>query len=87
MEIRKSMYGLKQGGRIANDRLKQHLKASRYVPRRYTPGLFTHISRKISFTLCVENFGVKYTDKADAQHLFTCLKILYRCTTDWEGKL
>ena len=46
VEIRKGMYGLKQSGRIANDRLKQHLKASGYVPCRYTPGLFTHISQK-----------------------------------------
>ena len=28
VEIWKVMYGLKQAGRIANDRLKQHLKAS-----------------------------------------------------------
>ena len=28
VEIRKGMYVLKKAGRIANDRLKQHLKAS-----------------------------------------------------------
>ena len=28
VEIRKGMYGLKQAGSIANDLLKQHLKAS-----------------------------------------------------------
>ena len=44
-------------------------------------------AEKISFALCVDNFGVKYTDKADAQHLLTCLEKLYKCTTDWEGKL
>ena len=32
VEIRKGMYGLKQAGRIANNRLKQHLKAYGYVP-------------------------------------------------------
>ena len=82
VEIRKGMYGMKQAGRIAKDRLKQHLKASGYVPCRYTPGLFTHTSRKISFTVCVDNFGVKYTDKAYTQHLLTCLEIFYKCTTD-----
>ena len=81
------MYGLNQAGRIANNQLKQHLKASGYVPCRYTPGLFTHASRKISFALCVNDFGVKYTDKANAQHLLTCLEKLYKCTIDWEGKL
>ena len=73
VEIRKGIYVLKQARRIANDQLKQHLKASGYVPCRYTPGLFTHTSRKISFALCVGDFGLKYTDKADAQHLLTCL--------------
>ena len=87
VEIRKGMYNLKQAGRIANYRLKLHLKSSGYVPCKYTPGLFTHISRKISFVLCVDDFGVKYTNKADAQHLLTCLEQLYKCTTYWEGKL
>ena len=81
------MYGLNQAGRITNDRLKQHLKKYGYVPCRYIPGLFTHTSRKISFALCVDDFGVKYTDKAEAQHLLTCLEKLYQCTTGWEGKL
>ena len=67
VEIRKGMYGLKQSGRIANDRLKQHLKKYGYVPCRYTTGLFTHTSRKISFALCVDDFGVTYTDKSDAK--------------------
>ena len=71
VEIRKGMYGLKQASQIANDRLKQHIKASGYVPYKYIPGIFTHISCKISFALCVDNFGVKYTSKADAQHLLT----------------
>ena len=43
VEISKGIYGLNQAGRIANDQLKQHLKASGYVPCRYTLGLFTHI--------------------------------------------
>ena len=87
VEIRKGMYGPKQVGRIANDCLKKHLKASGYVPCRYTPGIFTHISRKISFALCIDDFGVKYTDKANNQHLLTCLEKMYKFTTDWEGKL
>ena len=87
VEIRKGMYGLNQAGRIANDQLKQHLKTHGYVPCRYTPGLFTHTRRKISFALCVDDFGVKYTDKDDAQYLLTCIEKNYKCTTGWEGKL
>ena len=33
----------------------------------------------------IDQYGL--TDKADAQHLLTCLEKLYKCTTDWEGKL
>ena len=74
VEIRKGMYGLKQASRTAKDRLKQHLQASGYVPCKYTPGLFTHTSHKISSTLSVDDFGVKYKHKADAQHLLNCLE-------------
>ena len=83
VEIRKGMYRLKQARPISNDRLKQNLKASWYVPCIYTPVLFTHTSRNISFALCVDDSGVKYTNKADAQHLLTCIEKLYKCTTDW----
>ena len=87
VEIRKDMYCLKQAGCIANDHLKHHLKASGYMPCKYTPGLFTHVNRKISFALCVDDFSVKYTNKADTQNLITCLEQLYKCTTYWEGKV
>ena len=30
---------------------------------------------------------MKYTDKAEAQHLLTYLDKLYKFTTDWEDKL
>ena len=50
LKIRKGMCGLKQAGQIANNWLKHHLKASGYVPFKYTPGIFTHVSRKISQT-------------------------------------
>ena len=35
---------------------------------------------------CVNNFGVKYFDKADVEHLMATLKIYYKILTDWEGK-
>ena len=59
VEIRKIMYVLKQPGRIANNQLKLHLHASGYIPYKYTPRLFIHISHRISFALCLDDFGVK----------------------------
>ena len=43
MEIRKGIPGLKQAGRIANDRLTAHLKQFSYTPVPRTPALWTHV--------------------------------------------
>jgi hypothetical protein len=34
----------------------------------------------------VDDFGVKYHGKENAEHLLTALKDLYRIECDWEGK-
>jgi len=33
----------------------------------------------------VNDFGVKYTNKADVDHLIECLKENYDLTQDWDG--
>jgi hypothetical protein len=87
MEIRKGMPGLKQAGRIANDRLTEHLAKYGYRPAPTTPSLWTHDTRNIHFTLIVDDFGVKYVGKEHALHLLHALRHLYTVTEDWEGKL
>jgi hypothetical protein len=62
------MYGLPQAGRLANDRLTTFLAGHGYQPTPITPGLWKHNTRDISFTLVVDDFGVKYKDKKYAQH-------------------
>ena len=37
----------------------------------------------IQFTLVVDNFGVKYFDKENAQHLIYALQEDYTITHDW----
>ena len=86
VEIRKGMPGLKQAGKIAHDRLRTHLKKYGYNPVPRTPALWKHESRKIIFSLVVDDFGVKYVRKEDAQHLINALKDLYEITTDWSGR-
>lgn len=85
VEIRKGMYGLPQAGRIANDRLVLFLAENGYHQCVHTHGLFHHDTRQISFSLVVDDFGIKYIDKADAQHLFDTLNKLYVVTVDWTG--
>ena len=69
VEIRKGMYGLPQVDLIAQERLNIHLAASGYTPTRHTLGLYTHNNRKTTFTLVVDDFGIKYHHKHDALHL------------------
>lgn len=85
VEIHKGIYGLKQAGRLAQLRLINHLAKHGYVQADHTPCLFTHIDRPISFGLVVDDFGVKYTDKADVLHLIACLEELYTLRVDWSG--
>ena len=86
VEIRKGIYGLPQAGIIAQERLNKHLKNYGYTPANSTPGLYTHHTRNTTFTLVVDDFGIKYTNKIDALHLINYLKEQYVITTDWSGK-
>ncbi len=45
----------------------------------------THKWQPISFTLVVDDFGVKYTNKDDVTHLLDVLQKEYKVDTDWEG--
>jgi hypothetical protein len=87
MEIRKGMPGLKQAGRIANDRLTKHLAAYGYAPVPRTRSLWKHHTRDIVFALVVDDFGVKYTNPDDAKHLLHALQAMYTVTEDWTGTL
>ena len=86
-EIRKGMYGLKEAGIIAFKNLVKNLKPHGYRPMKYTPGLWRHDTKPTTFTLCVDDFGVKYFKLADAQHLINAVKANYECTIDWSGSL
>jgi hypothetical protein len=87
IEIRKGMPGLKQAGRLANDRLTKHLAKSGYRPVRHTPSLRAHDTRPIAFALVVDDFGIKYVGKEHAMHLLQALRTLYTITEDWTGNL
>jgi hypothetical protein len=85
VEIRKGMYGLKEAAILAYDQLRTHLAPFGYSPVPHTPGLWRHSSKPLTFTLAVDDFGIKYFDKADAEHLFAALSTRYAYTTDWSG--
>ena len=60
LEIRKGMYGLKEAAILAYEQLRAHISQFGYVPMKHTPGLWRHESHPTTFTLAVDNFGIKY---------------------------
>lgn len=85
MQLNKGIYGLKQAGRLAQQRLIKHLADHGYHQCTNTPCLFKHETNSVTFTLVVDDFGVKYTGKADADHLLHTLEKLYKIKTNWKG--
>ena len=67
------MYCLKQTARLASNQLVKCLGDSGYK------------TRKTKFCLCVDDFGVKYYNKEDANHLLSSFKNNYNITVDWKG--
>jgi hypothetical protein len=85
IEIQKGMYGLPQAGILANELLQRNLVQDGYRPTTHTRGLWTHNTRPISFSLVVDDFGVKYIGQEHAAHLMTCIKKNYSISSDWNG--
>ena len=85
VKVRKGMYGLPHAGIIANELLEKRLNKKGYFQSTLVPGLWTHETRPISFTLVVDDFGVKYTREKDVHHLMSALKENYEITDDWKG--
>jgi len=74
VKICRGRYGLPQAGQLANDQLQTFLAPHGYQPCPITPGLWKHDTQPLSFTLVVDKFAIKYTNKADAIHLMDSLR-------------
>jgi hypothetical protein len=85
VEIQKGMYGLPQAGILANELLQSNLTKDGYRPTTHTHGLWTHDTRPLSFSLVVDDFGVKYVGREYAAHLMACIKKKYNILSDWNG--
>ena len=49
--------------------------------------MYKHVSRPIAFALVVDDFGVKYVNKNNADHPVASLKEKYKISEDWTGSL
>ena len=85
-EVRKGMYGMPSAGILAQNLLEKRLGKAGYHQSKFTPGYWTHEWRPISFTLVVDDFGVKYVGKEHAEHLLTTINNDYTCKADWDGR-
>ncbi len=84
-KVWQGMYGLPQAGIIAQDLLTKRLHKAGYWQSNVTPRFWRYEWCPISFTLVVDNFGVKYINKTDVDHLTSKLSQDYKIDTDWEG--
>ena len=80
IKVQKGMYGLPQAGILAQQLLEQWLNEQGYFQSPITPGLWKHNTCPISFTLCVDNFGIKYVGREHAEHLLQALTDHYKCS-------
>ena len=67
IQIVKGMCRLPQAGILANKLLAKRLAVCGH-----------HDTRPVMFTSCIDNFGVKYTNKQDAEHLLQGLQEVFR---------
>ena len=73
VKIRRSMYGLPQAGLMAPKLLEERLNKEGYSQSERIPVLWTHEWCPITFSLYVDDFGVKHVSKQHAKHLMSFL--------------
>ena len=77
---------IKTSGKIAHNDLVAHLEKHGYVRAGLTNGLFKHKTHNISFTLVVDDFGIKYTSKEDIAHLIKIMQLKYKFKVNFEAE-
>ena len=85
-KIRKGIYGLPQAGIIAQELLAKRLKEHGYSQSETIPGLWKHEWQPITFSLVIDNFGVKYVGEEHAQHLLQTIQKYNECSVKEKGE-
>ena len=85
IEIRRGMYGLPQSGLLAQHLMEKRVNAEGYSQDTLVPGLWTHAWLPVTFTLCVDDFGVNYVGEQNINHLMTVISNHYTISSDWTG--
>ena len=85
IEIHKGMYGLTHAGILDQELLLKRLNAKGYIQINLTLVLWTQSRQPIAFTLCVDDFGIKFVGIENFDHLLKALHENYTVSTYWEG--
>ena len=86
IQIKCGMYGLKQAARLAYDQLCDCQAKEGYTPSLLSLNIWGHKTRATKVCLFVDDFGIKYFNQDDIQHLLSSLKKYYSITCDWAGE-
>jgi hypothetical protein len=87
LEMKRAVWELLQAGILANKCLRCKLAPFGYNESTNTSGLQCNKTRLITFTLVVNNFGVKYVNKENVNHLISSIKKYHSLTKDWTRNL
>ena len=86
VKIKKGMYGLKQAAVLAYENLIKNLAPFEYRPIPNIDSYWEHRQYPTKFCLCVNDFGIKFFDTREINHLITALQTNYKISTDFNGK-
>ena len=76
-EIRKGTHSLKEAGCAAFQNLVKNLTPFGYEPMPCTPLLWRHNTRHTTFTLALDDFGIKHLNHYYLDHILNALKTHY----------
>jgi hypothetical protein len=82
LEMQCAVWGLPQAGILANKRLSHKLAPFGYIEHVNTLDLWYHELCSILFTLIEDDFGVKYVNKEDVNHLIASINARYTLRED-----
>ena len=86
VKIKRVIYGLPQAGKLACDQLVENLAPHAYHPCQFTPRLWWHEMRHVTFCLKVDDFGIKYVGEEHAEHLQLAISKNYKVTINKKGE-
>ena len=86
IKIKKGMPCFKQAAMLAYQHLKQCLEPYGYEPMPRTTGLWRHKSRPTIFCLCVDDFGINFWNRHDADHSCNAIGANFQHAVDEEEK-